>query len=214
MDWQVTLDAAVTKEVTPDLLGDLAEELSLFDAAVAGSDSRASVVMKVTTESDGTPAVALEHAAQLFTQALETVGATVTAWHVGEVVSTEEADARHDRPTIPPLLGAGEAAILLKVSRQRVHQLLTARRHGFPAPVARPGAQPLWLESTIRAFADTWDRRVGRPPAKATTREVTVTKPGKAVVTGKTTTRKAATSRKTAVIGKTAAKAAARKSSR
>lgn len=213
MDWQVTLDAEVTEEVTPDLLANLAEELALFDAAVAGNDSRASAVMTVTTGPEGTPVAALERAVQVFCRALETVKAAVTAWHVSEVVSTQEADARNDRPTIPALVGAGEAAAILQVSRQRVHQLLNAQR-GFPPPVARPGAQPLWLESTIRAFGDAWDRRVGRPPAKTAAGKAAVSKrSGKALVMGKTTTRKSLARTATATAGKAAAGKAAAKTS-
>lgn len=54
-------------------------------------------------------------------------------------------------PIFPEYVGVGEAASILGVSRQRVHQL--ASRPGFPEPVLRLKATPVWRQADVRAFA-------------------------------------------------------------
>lgn len=63
--------------------------------------------------------------------------------------------------TVPPLAGAHEAARILGVSKQRVHQL--QERADFPAPVVRLAATPVWLVSDIEHFAAGRVTRPGRP---------------------------------------------------
>lgn len=74
-----------------------------------------------------------------------------------------EADAL--RADFPPLASASDAAEILGVSRQRVHQLAASNTR-FPAPVARVGTGPLWTVPAIEHFARIWERRPGRPAAK------------------------------------------------
>jgi len=66
------------------------------------------------------------------------------------------------RPALPELVGPSEAAAMLGVSRQRVHQLATEHRR-FPPPLLRLASGPLWLADAVRAFAATWERKPGRP---------------------------------------------------
>jgi hypothetical protein len=83
-------------------------------------------------------------------------------WKVVEVrVLTEaEHDAELERPVIPPLVGVTEAGEILGVSKQRVSAL--AKSPTFPAAVASVNAAPVWLRSSIEAFARV-PRRGGRP---------------------------------------------------
>lgn len=104
-----------------------------------------------------------EPASQVLASALFEVVDTLRA-HQGEVLdpallaslsslvlglSTHEA-------SVPELAGVSEAAAILGVSRQRVHQL--ARRHdaipSFPIPVARVKATPLWTRASIQSYAE------------------------------------------------------------
>jgi len=60
-------------------------------------------------------------------------------------------------------VGVGEAAAILGVSKQRVHQLTTAP--GFPEPVLRLKATPVWRRGDIVEFA-AQRRGPGRPVAQ------------------------------------------------
>lgn len=62
----------------------------------------------------------------------------------------------------PMLAGGTEAAEILGVSRQRVHQLAT-EHPDFPAPVARLSCGSIWLRGEIVWFARNWSRKPGRP---------------------------------------------------
>jgi len=100
VEWQVTLDVDVNREVTPDLLGDLRAELELFDAAVAGQDRSLSVTMTVTTTdgNDDDPEIVVVAATDLLTQTLAARGVAVTARRAGEAITGDKADARFDEP--------------------------------------------------------------------------------------------------------------------
>lgn len=76
-----------------------------------------------------------------------------------------EVEREAERARLPELVGASEAAEILGVSRQRVHQLATTHED-FPEPLVEVRMGPLWAESAIRAWAARWDRKPGRP-AKA-----------------------------------------------
>jgi hypothetical protein len=79
-----------------------------------------------------------------------------------ETLELAEYDRRADEPTIPELVSAPEAARLLGVKRQRVHQLLTENPR-FPQPLLRFGSGPLWAADAIRRFDEQWERKPGRP---------------------------------------------------
>lgn len=83
-----------------------------------------------------------------------------------EVVREDVRDAELELPTLPDLVSGPEAAEILGVSRQRVHQLAHSHRD-FPRPLYRLGAGSLWARSAVEAFADRWERRPGRPPRSA-----------------------------------------------
>lgn len=64
------------------------------------------------------------------------------------------------RPAVPELVGVGEAAVLLGVSRQRAGQLINKR--GFPRPVAELGCGSIFIADEVRRFAEARDRSPGR----------------------------------------------------
>jgi hypothetical protein len=79
-----------------------------------------------------------------------------------EVVREDIRDTELERPTLPELVSGPEAAEILGVSRQRVHQL--AHQHpDFPAPAYRLGVGSLWFRAGVERFARDWSRKPGRP---------------------------------------------------
>jgi hypothetical protein len=106
-------------------------------------------------------------AARTAAQFIHTVlGKAVTGQVVDlRVCTPEQFETEALRPDFPPLASAADAAEILGVSRQRVHQLAASNTR-FPAPVARVGTGPLWTVPAIEHFARIWERRPGRPAAR------------------------------------------------
>ncbi|MFN2496739.1 MAG: hypothetical protein ABR608_12650 [Pseudonocardiaceae bacterium] len=78
------------------------------------------------------------------------------------VTTPEQFETEALRPDFPELASAADAADILGVSRQRVHQLAASNTR-FPAPVARVATGPLWTVPAIEHFAQVWERKPGRP---------------------------------------------------
>lgn len=71
-------------------------------------------------------------------------------------------EAEAVRPDTPELMAAADVAALLRISRQRVHQL--RREHpDFPAPYQELGSGPVWVRPAIENFERIWQRKPGRP---------------------------------------------------
>lgn len=64
-------------------------------------------------------------------------------------------------PRAPDLVGVAEIGAMLGVTRQRASQIQTL--HDFPTPLARLKAGPVWRRHDIAVWAETWDRKSGRP---------------------------------------------------
>ncbi|HEX7660897.1 MAG TPA: hypothetical protein VF444_15600 [Pseudonocardiaceae bacterium] len=79
-----------------------------------------------------------------------------------EALQLDIAEIRANKPTVPELASAADAAEILEISRQRVHQLATSNPR-FPKPVTRVATGPLWTKDSIRWFNSVWERRPGRP---------------------------------------------------
>jgi hypothetical protein len=78
----------------------------------------------------------------------------------------EDLERRNAEPNYPELVSGPEAAAILSVNRQRVHQL--AHDHpSFPEPLYRLGVGSLWTRRSIEAFAERWERKPGRPAKHA-----------------------------------------------
>lgn len=66
------------------------------------------------------------------------------------------------QPSTAAIVGSAEAAEMLGVKRQRVHEL--AKSHPeFPAPIARLSTGPIYSAKSIDEFNKRWERRQGRP---------------------------------------------------
>jgi predicted DNA-binding transcriptional regulator AlpA len=68
-------------------------------------------------------------------------------------------------PTLPDLVAVPEAAAILGVSQQRVHELVAST--AFPKPVYELRTGRLWLKNAIEAYAERRVRKPGRPPKVA-----------------------------------------------
>ena len=80
-----------------------------------------------------------------------------------EIVTEIEHQRRAEAYTMPELMSAAEIADELGISRQRVHQLRSTA--GFPEPLADLRGGAVWDAAAVRKFAQTWERKPGRPPS-------------------------------------------------
>jgi zinc-ribbon domain len=74
-----------------------------------------------------------------------------------------------ERPQLPELVSAPEAAEILGVSPQRVH-VLARENSRFPKPILTLQTGKIWLRAAIIKFAETWERKPGRPKKEKPTR--------------------------------------------
>jgi hypothetical protein len=54
--------------------------------------------------------------------------------------------------------------------RQRFYEVI--KLPGFPAPVVELAAGPVWLAESVNHFAESWNRKGGRPRKEDARREV------------------------------------------
>lgn len=78
-------------------------------------------------------------------------------------VTTPQSDALlyASTPSLPALLCASDIADELGISPQRVYQL--RKTAAFPEPIAELRSGAIWDAAAVRAFAEQWNRRPGRP---------------------------------------------------
>lgn len=171
--WTVRVDWVDPQELAEAKLDDWMTELAAYSPAVgleptggtvrgrAGREYDGALVSVTVTVKAGTVRKAIDATVRL-------VQAVTDSKAIGvEALTTEEFDRRLNEPQIPPLIGQAEMATKLGVSRQRMAQLV--ERHDFPPEVVRTLAGPLFIEAQFEAWAQSWERRNGRPPK---TREV------------------------------------------
>lgn len=84
-----------------------------------------------------------------------------------EVIRRDVLAEHLDRPLLPDLVSTPEAADILGVSPQRLHQIVGENRD-FPAPAYELRTGKLWLRPAIQAFAER-KRLPGRPRRVAMT---------------------------------------------
>jgi len=162
-DWYVEIAARSGRTLSPaetEQAEDLVGVLAAHGAAVAigGKDVRISLTVTAPRSEAGHA-----KAVRLVEKALAEAGLSHLRIAAALVRSEGEMDEDLARPTLPKLMGVAEVARRLGVSRQRVSEL--ARRKGFPAPVAKLAAGPVWLESSVARFASEWTRKPGRQAA-------------------------------------------------
>jgi hypothetical protein len=107
------------------------------------------------------PASATARALDLFLSRSEAAGLAAAPIVRVEALTETELERELAQPAFPELVGVGEIAELLGVTRQRASEVQT--RAGFPAPVARLKSGPVWTRASITRFVDGWIRRPGRP---------------------------------------------------
>jgi hypothetical protein len=162
-EWIVRVVLATSVEISEASLDKMSDVADDCDATVALRDRGSGVVVTMTV--DG-----LSNGERLLP--------TVIDWAVSVVcegggcedatpvdvrfVTPEIYEAEALEPSIPDLASATDAAEILGVSRQRVHQL-AASNSMFPRPVARVATGPLWTRNAIEWFDSVWERKAGRP---------------------------------------------------
>lgn len=85
-----------------------------------------------------------------------------------EATTVSDLERQLSESNAPELLGVGEVAELLHVSRQRASELADSK--DFPSPVARLKSGPIWQRSQIARFIGRWTRKPGRPSRTAPAR--------------------------------------------
>jgi hypothetical protein len=148
-------DCSVTADEAADELMDLLED---YDGIVSAGPR--SWDARVTIMADSARQAAEEGAQLIESQA---VNAGMPQWPAAcvEAVRRDMVSEQLARPLLPALVSAPEAADILGVSLQRVHQIARAQT-GFPAPVYELQTGKLWLRTAIEAFAER-KRQPGRP---------------------------------------------------
>jgi hypothetical protein len=172
-EWVVRVDVDTRVPLDEEVLVALSKTAETRHGSVSNRADGPGYTVTVDVEADG-PLAAANDVARF---ALAELGADLRAQLVDLRVTTPERfEAEALRPDFPPLASAADAAEILGVSRQRVHQLAASNTR-FPAPVARVGTGPLWTVPAIEHFADVWDRRPGRPAARMATEPGELPKP-------------------------------------
>lgn len=161
--WSVLVEAQGPLGVTGaggDVLDDFLDALAPLHPSVGGSQS--SWTARVSVEAPD-PVAAATVATGAVCSAAGSVG--LPAWPLSRVEAVDEdvLAVELEEPNLPDLLGATEAAALLGVSRQRLHQLRSDGR--FPSPLLELAGGPIWMRAAVEAFLESWDRRSGRKPA-------------------------------------------------
>lgn len=154
--WVVTLN--VTAPTDDKLLHELLEHLAGLHGAVAGN--RRGWSATVTLDAPDADTAQGGAAGNVLRYARKAGLPTKPVTRV-ETVREDIRDAELERPTMPDLVSGPEAAEILGVTRQRIHQL--AHEHpDFPTPAYKLGVGSLWFRAGVEAFAQRWDRTPGR----------------------------------------------------
>lgn len=153
------MEYAITVDLEPDdghpfTEGELAGLAELGAVAYDLDRRRASVTL--TIERDD-PSAAIEWGMRKIKASGGKRGEPVAV----EVLTTAEQDRRLAEPAFPELAGVSEIAELLGVTRQRASSV--QHLEAFPAPVAELRSGPVWRKADLTRFAETWERKPGRP---------------------------------------------------
>lgn len=164
MDYSIRLTFAFDQFFDNDQLDDLATQLDPYYSASVSYGSADFTVQLFASRRDDEDrrfdTVLRETINDVATSALE-VG--LSKIHVVEatIMEWQRFEQQLKEPTFPAIVGVSELADLLGVSKARASEL--ARFEGFPAPFAMLKSGPVWIESNVKDFAETWVRKPGRP---------------------------------------------------
>lgn len=158
-EWLVSVSIDTGTELDEQVLVDMADAAERRDASVANRATGPGFTVTVGIKAPD-PLTAVQEGVRLV---LDKLDADMPASVVDLRVTTpEQFEAEALRPDFPELASAADAAEILGVSRQRVHQLAASNTH-FPAPIGRVATGPLWTVPAIEHFAEVWERKPGRP---------------------------------------------------
>lgn len=158
IEWTVTVHVATPAPLSEEQLITLDEAAEKEDGSVSarGVDGPG-FTFRVTV-----PSESLEYATGGGIYMADSLARDHDGTIVGVVAETAELAEKHAlAPSTPELLAATDVAELLGVSRQRVWQL--QERPEFPEPYVRLGSGPVWTRPAIERFAESWERKPGRP---------------------------------------------------
>lgn len=145
--WQATVTWTSTEPADPDeVMAALAEHSPALHHHASGATSAVLTIQAPSLPSAVTEALRVVQVA--------TGGASVCGV---EVLAEDLAQEEADRPDLPELVMAADAARLLGVSRQRVMQLI-ATDPAFPDPVLVLDNGRIWAAAGIRAYGAGRDR--------------------------------------------------------
>jgi len=164
--WNVTVlvpHSADSRERPTHVMDQLLEVLDGYAPAVVRDQHHLGARMWVDAP-DALAAAA--HAVAIWNDAKRRVGLGDGGPIQVNVVREEEFRRQVDAANFPALVGVSEIAELLGVSRARVSEMARTAA-SFPRPVAQLASGPVWTETSVRAFAEDWPRRPGRPRRRA-----------------------------------------------
>lgn len=163
MGWTVHfITVAENGDVAEDALGALSTELEDWAGVAAGAPTLGRYEATFSIEEDTRdPVEVLRIAEPIYERAAERAGlpdgrivtSTATTW--------DEHDRGLAESAYPELVGIAEVAAMLGISRQRASALQT--RDGFPKPLTVLASGPVWPKPWLTRFAETWERKPGRP---------------------------------------------------
>jgi hypothetical protein len=164
--WNVTVlvpDSAGSRERRTRVMDRLLQILDGYSPAVVRDEHHLGARMWIDAP-DALAAAA--HAVGVWNDARRGVGLDDAGPIQVNVVREEEFRRQVDAANFPALVGVSEIAELLGVSRARVSEMARTAA-SFPRPVAQLASGPVWTEASVRAFAEDWPRRPGRPRRRA-----------------------------------------------
>jgi len=164
-EWSVQIEAFAPKDkrgsLDPDdnRVGDLLDALAEWGAVASVGLTEWAVRLTVEADSIG-KAVSQAQAIVLD----EVHRCRWPAWEVEriEAIEADRLGAQLEVSNFPDIVGPGEAAEILGVSRQRVHELRSTGQ--FPRPMVELGIGAVWLRATIESFGEHRARKPGRRP--------------------------------------------------
>jgi hypothetical protein len=158
-------------DVAADALMEMLEE---YDGIVSAGNGSWDVTVSIQAESAWDATVSGAPMIEKFAHK-----AGMPEWPIvrAEAIRQDVLDAENARPTLPELVSVPEAAEILGVSKQRVHQL-AATNASFPEPMYELTTGKLWLRDAIDVFDQRWDRKPGRPRKDQTALSFSHSEPG------------------------------------
>jgi hypothetical protein len=157
MKWVVQVEAAATRGAAGldrpgGLMAAFSRMLTEHAGSATGDDRHWSAQVVVVEEEPVSPVHTASQAA-VYGERLVAGAATAVGLPDWPVVRVE---------VVPELLGAREVADVLRVTRQRFHEMRSSGQ--FPAPIARLSNGPVWSRPAVDSFLSGWTRRPGPRP--------------------------------------------------